>query len=209
MPLFNRNRWMEFIEKASETYIETERELRQKAHRGTLSEMHVHQSVYLSLCMSVSLSLCPSVCLSTCLPSRLSVSVRLSLRLPTCLCVCLCLSVCLSVSVRPSVFLTSYLRACTSVCVYLSVFLSTCLSVSLSVCLYVNVCLKKRIIALEFSTCVGVFCLTFSTFILLILSAFNQDRRNRKTQSHFYRGCWFNCLWSKWWVLSWESLVTA
>ncbi|XP_073258737.1 intersectin-1-like [Porites lutea] len=29
-----RNRWMEFIEKASETYIETERELRQKAHRA-------------------------------------------------------------------------------------------------------------------------------------------------------------------------------
>lgn len=29
-----RNRWMELIEKASETYIETERELRQKAHRA-------------------------------------------------------------------------------------------------------------------------------------------------------------------------------
>ena len=40
---------MELIEKASETYIETERELRQKAHRGTLSDIHVHQSVYLSL----------------------------------------------------------------------------------------------------------------------------------------------------------------
>ena len=174
---------MEFIEKASETYIETERELRQKAHRGALSDIHVHRSVYLSLCMSVSLSLCPSVCLSTCLPARLSVSARLSLRLPTYLCVCLSFSVC------PSVFLTSYLPACTSVCVCLSVFLTTCLCVSLSVCLYVNVCLKKRIIALEFSTCVGVFYLTFSTFILLILSAFNQDRRNRKTQSHFYRGC--------------------
>lgn len=46
MPLFNRNRWMELIEKASETYIETERELRQKAHRGTLSDIHVRQSVY-------------------------------------------------------------------------------------------------------------------------------------------------------------------
>ena len=88
MPLFNRNRWMEFIEKASETYIETERELRQKAHRGTLSEMHVHQSVYLSLCMSVSLSLCPSVCLSVCLRA--------------CLHVCLCLSVCLFLSARLS-----------------------------------------------------------------------------------------------------------
>ena len=49
MPLFNRNRWMELIEKASETYIETERELRQKAHRGTLSDINVRQSVYLSL----------------------------------------------------------------------------------------------------------------------------------------------------------------
>lgn len=190
---------MELIEKASETYIETERELRQKAHRGALSDTHVHQSVYLSLCMSVSLSLCPSVGLSTCLPARLSVSARLSLRLPTCLCVCLCLSVCLFLSARLSSWLATCLPAC------LSVFLTTCLCVSLSVCLYVNVCLKKRIIALEFSTCVGVFYLTFSPFILLILSAFNQDRRNRKTQSHFYRRCWFNCLWSKWWVLSWES----
>ena len=143
--------------------------------------------------MSTSLSTCLSVCLLACLCVRLSVCLR------ACLHVCLCMPVCLS----------DYLPACMSVCVCLSVFLTTCLCVSLSVCLYVNVCLKKRIIALEFSTCVGVFYLTFSPFILFILSAFNQDRRNRKTQSHFYRGCWFNCLWSKWWVLSWESLVTA
>ena len=142
---------------------------------------------------------CPPVCLpvSVCLLACLC--VRLSVCLRACLHVCLCMPVCLS----------DYLPACMSVCVCLSVFLTTRLCVSLSVCLYVNVCLKKRIIALEFSTCVGVFYLTFSPFILFILSAFNQDRRNRKTQSHFYRGCWFNCLWSKWWVLSWESLVTA
>lgn len=159
--------------------------------------LYVCCPVFVSVCLSVyvpactSVCVCPSVSQTNYLPLRLSVSV------------------CLSFSVCSSVFLTSYLPACTSVCVCLSVFLTTCLCVSLSVCLYVNVCLKKRIIALEFSTCVGVFYLTFSTFILLILSAFNQDRRNRKTQSHFYRGCWFNCLWSKWWVLSWESLVTA
>lgn len=177
------------IEKASETYIETERELRQKAHRGALSDIHVHQSVYLSLCMSVSLSLCPSVCLSVYVPACTSVCVCPSVSQTTYLPLRLSVSVCLSFSVCPSVFLTSYLPACMSVCVCLSVFLTTYLCVSLSVCLYVNVCLKKRIIALEFSTCVGVFYLTFSTFILLILSAFNQDRRNRKTQSHFYRGC--------------------
>ena len=78
MPLFNRNRWMELIEKASETYIETERELRLKAHRGKLSDIHVRQSVYLSLYVLACLSVCLSVCLSTCLPARLSVSARLS-----------------------------------------------------------------------------------------------------------------------------------
>lgn len=53
---------MELIEKASETYIETERELRQKAHRGALSDIHVHQSVYLSLYVCYPVFVC--VCLS-------------------------------------------------------------------------------------------------------------------------------------------------
>ena len=167
---------------------------------------------------------CPPVCLpvSVCLLACLC--VRLSVCLRACLHVCLCLPFCLSdylpafasVCVCLSVFfclpvcLSDELPACLHVCLCLPVCLSDYLLVCKSVCLFVCQCVsKKRIIALEFSTCVGVFYLTFSTFILLILSAFNQDRRNRKTQSHFYRGCWFNCLWSKWWVLSWESLVTA
>ena len=85
---------MELIEKASVTYIETERELRQKAHRGTLSDVHVHQSVYLSLCMSVSLSLCPC----------------LSVYVPACTSVCVCPSVSLS-----DYLLSDYLPAFASV----------------------------------------------------------------------------------------------
>ena len=37
--LFLRNKWLEYVEKASQTYIETERELRQKAHRGQFGDI--------------------------------------------------------------------------------------------------------------------------------------------------------------------------
>jgi len=111
--------------------------------------------------------------------------------------VCLCLPVYLCLSAR----LSDYLPACPSV------FPTTCLCVSLSVCLFVYQYVSEKT-----NNCTRIFdlygCILFNLcdiHFFLILSAFNQDRRNRKTQSHFYRGCWFNCLWSKWWVLSWES----
>ena len=79
VPLFFRNRWLELIEKASTTYIETERELRQKAYRGQFSGfpcvclcvclfdvcLFVCLFVCLLVCLSVRRFICQSACLST------------------------------------------------------------------------------------------------------------------------------------------------
>ena len=37
--LFLRNKWLEYVEQASQKYIETERESRQKAHRGQFADI--------------------------------------------------------------------------------------------------------------------------------------------------------------------------